>query len=96
MVYKHDGSWECMDIKEMLYLNKLWNNGKALESLVSSDLINTYRGKRVLVTGASGFKGSWLCLCLKNLGSEVIGYFSSQIVEEIIMLYVILRAVLIT
>ena len=41
---------------------------------MSSDLINTYRGKRVLVTGASGFKGSWLCLCLKNLGSEVIGY----------------------
>ena len=30
MVYKHDGSWECMDHeRDVLYLNKLWNNGKA-------------------------------------------------------------------
>ena len=39
-----------------------------------ADLINAYKGKRVLVTGASGFKGSWLSLCLENLGTEVIGY----------------------
>lgn len=33
-----------------------------------------YRGKRVLVTGHSGFKGSWLCLWLERLGAEVAGY----------------------
>lgn len=31
-------------------------------------------GKRVLVTGHTGFKGSWLTLWLKNMGAEVIGY----------------------
>lgn len=35
---------------------------------------DVYRGKRVLVTGHTGFKGSWLCLWLKMLGAEVTGY----------------------
>lgn len=33
-----------------------------------------YRGKRVLVTGHTGFKGSWLCEWLLSLGAEVTGY----------------------
>jgi CDP-glucose 4,6-dehydratase len=33
-----------------------------------------YRGKRVLLTGHTGFKGSWLSLWLTELGAEVIGY----------------------
>jgi len=33
-----------------------------------------YKGKKVLVTGHTGFKGSWLCVWLKELGAEVIGY----------------------
>lgn len=33
-----------------------------------------YKGKRVLVTGHTGFKGSWLTLWLKSLGAEVCGY----------------------
>lgn len=35
---------------------------------------NIYNGKRVLVTGHTGFKGSWLTLWLKSLGAEVLGY----------------------
>ena len=35
---------------------------------------NIYQGKRVLVTGHTGFKGSWLCIWLKELGAEVLGY----------------------
>jgi len=31
------------------------------------------RGKRVLVTGHTGFKGSWLCLALNDLGASVSG-----------------------
>lgn len=34
---------------------------------------NTYNGKKVLVTGDTGFKGSWLCLWLKKLGADVYG-----------------------
>jgi len=33
-----------------------------------------WRGKRVLVTGHTGFKGGWLCLWLQSMGSEVVGY----------------------
>jgi len=32
-----------------------------------------YRGKRVLVTGHTGFKGSWLTLWLLQLGADVAG-----------------------
>lgn len=33
-----------------------------------------YKGKKVLVTGDTGFKGSWLCIWLKELGADVYGY----------------------
>ncbi len=33
-----------------------------------------WRGRRVLVTGHTGFKGSWLCLWLASMGAEVHGY----------------------
>jgi CDP-glucose 4,6-dehydratase len=33
-----------------------------------------YRGKKVLITGHTGFKGSWLAIWLKELGAEVYGY----------------------
>ncbi len=35
---------------------------------------DTYQGKRVLVTGHTGFKGSWLTLWLKSMGATVCGY----------------------
>ena len=33
----------------------------------------TFRGRRVLVTGHTGFKGSWLCIWLHEMGAEVVG-----------------------
>jgi len=33
-----------------------------------------YQGKKVLVTGHTGFKGSWLCRMLHNAGATVVGY----------------------
>ncbi len=33
-----------------------------------------YRGRRVLVTGNTGFKGSWLSIWLHQLGANVVGY----------------------
>ena len=34
---------------------------------------NFWKGKKVLVTGHTGFKGSWLSLWLQSLGAEVVG-----------------------
>ena len=36
--------------------------------------ISFYKGKRVFVTGHTGFKGSWLCKLLSNVGANVSGY----------------------
>ena len=33
-----------------------------------------YEGKRVLVTGHTGFKGAWLCWLLADVGAQVTGY----------------------
>ena len=36
--------------------------------------LSFYKGKKVLVTGHTGFKGSWMCKVLTNMGAEVAGY----------------------
>ena len=36
--------------------------------------LSFYRNRRVLVTGHTGFKGSWLCRMLLDAGAEVTGY----------------------
>jgi len=41
-----------------------------------------YRGKRVLVTGHTGFKGSWLAIWLNELGAKVIGCSLEPISER--------------
>ncbi|WP_018702949.1 CDP-glucose 4,6-dehydratase [Anaeromusa acidaminophila] len=38
------------------------------------DEMNFWRGKRVLITGHTGFKGAWLSLWLSSLGANVAGY----------------------
>ena len=35
---------------------------------------DVYKDKTVLVTGHTGFKGSWLSIWLNELGANVIGY----------------------
>jgi CDP-glucose 4,6-dehydratase len=44
-----------------------------MEMLALNAFGKAYCGRRVLVTGHTGFKGSWLCLWLHTLGSEVAG-----------------------
>ena len=35
---------------------------------------NIFEGKKVLITGNTGFKGSWLSTWLRIMGSDVYGY----------------------
>lgn len=42
---------------------------------------NIYQGKKVLITGHTGFKGSWLAIWLKELGAEVYGYALAPVSE---------------
>ena len=44
--------------------------------------LSFYKGRRVLLTGHTGFKGSWMSVVLINSGAEVIGYSSCSKSEE--------------
>lgn len=43
---------------------------------------NIYRDKRVLITGHTGFKGSWMAIWLKELGADVYGYALEPISDK--------------
>ena len=78
MSYSHEGFWQCMDTRrEMDMLEKYWDTGSAaMEGVehMNAGYLSYFRGKRVLITGHTGFKGSWLCRLLVTLGAEVTGY----------------------
>jgi CDP-glucose 4,6-dehydratase len=44
----------------------------AMESVEMN--LDFWRGKRVFLTGHTGFKGSWLSLWLQSMGAQVVGY----------------------
>ena len=35
--------------------------------------MNSFLGKKVLITGHTGFKGFWLAMILKSMGADVVG-----------------------
>ena len=43
--------------------------------------IDFYKGKKVLITGHTGFKGSWMSVMLVNAGADVIGFSSCSKIE---------------
>lgn len=46
-----------------------------MESMVEANLLaHSYSGKKVFITGHTGFKGTWLSLWLKELGAIIKGY----------------------
>ena len=72
--YRHNGFWHPMDtLRDKNQLESMWDsNCGAMEGLEMNP--EFWRGKRVLVTGHTGFKGSWLSLWLQSLQAEAIGY----------------------
>lgn len=42
--------------------------------VASAGIHSFWQGKRVFITGHTGFKGSWLCLWLHSLGAQLYGY----------------------
>ena len=47
--------------------------------MVKLNLFNdVYKGKKILITGHTGFKGSWLCLWLTLLGANVAGFSNKE------------------
>jgi CDP-glucose 4,6-dehydratase len=64
-----------------------------------TDLFNNiFKRRKVLITGHTGFKGSWLCLLLNQLGAEVYGYaldaptnpslFKEAKIEDVVTSYI--------
>lgn len=53
---------------------KKWAGKMGILKKRHSAFYGVYKNKRVLVTGHTGFKGSWLCLWLKSLGASVLGF----------------------
>ena len=48
---------------------------------IMKHLLDSYSGKKVLVTGNTGFKGGWLSSWLQSLGADVYGY-SDSVLEK--------------
>ena len=41
-------------------------------------MLDFYKGKKVFITGHTGFKGSWLCKLLANAGADVTGKYRER------------------
>lgn len=56
----------------------LWKGTMEIMGIMDLDF---YRGKKVLLTGHTGFKGSWMSVMLVNAGADVIGFSSCSKTE---------------
>jgi CDP-glucose 4,6-dehydratase len=50
--------------------------------VVVPEYLLTFKGRRVFITGHTGFKGSWLAFLLNEIGAEVLGYALSPAEEK--------------
>ena len=79
MSFKHEGFWQPMDtLRDKIYLQMIIGQKsstmESMEIIKGKVDINFWKGKKVFLTGHTGFKGSWLSLWLQNMGAVVKGY----------------------
>lgn len=74
--YKYDGFWQCMDtMRDKMQLEEMLEQGKLRGKCGINNMdLSFYKGKTVLITGHTGFKGSWMCKVLQKIGANVVGY----------------------
>lgn len=48
--------------------------GKSGRGSMRKTNLNFYKNRKVFITGHTGFKGTWLCVMLKKLGADIVGY----------------------
>ncbi len=77
MAYQHDGFWQPMDtLRDKSLLEELWAVAARRRGRcgLTDGRTAFWRGKRVFVTGHTGFKGSWLSLWLQRWAPRCTGY----------------------
>ena len=71
--YKHNGFWKSLDtMKDKNDFNEMYKKNNTMDQI--KKFSKFWKNKRVLVTGHTGFKGSWLCMILEIFGAKIIGY----------------------
>ncbi len=45
-----------------------------MDKMVATGFLSAFVGSKVMITGHTGFKGSWLAFLLREIGAEVLGY----------------------
>ena len=71
---EHEGFWQPMDtLRDKRQLEELWR-ADARRGRRGERRREFWRGRRVLVTGHTGFKGAWLSPLARRLGARVTGF----------------------
>ncbi len=63
--------WEWLSARVSIRIGRSFLTPRC--HVMRSELFKQFEGRRVLLTGHTGFKGSWLALWLRQLGAEVVG-----------------------
>ena len=71
--YIHRGFWQSMDS----FHDKIKLDNYLKNNLIILLMINFWKNKKILVTGHTGFKGSWLTMLLIYHGAKVYGISSN-------------------
>jgi len=53
-----------------------------VENFTNAEVLKSFSGKRVFITGHTGFKGSWLCVLLNHAGAIIKGYSLAPVYEN--------------